>query len=74
MTLTYFIYGIKTTDIDESFSQCKEIIGLSNYSEKIVKLLVCIMKDETTSVVIKIFFGLSPAISFFLVDSIKKWA
>ena len=39
MTLTYFMYGIKTTDIDESFSQCKEIIGLSNYSEKIVKLL-----------------------------------
>ena len=38
MTLTYFIYGIKTKDIHEHFSQCKDIIGLSNYSEKIVKL------------------------------------
>ena len=39
MTLTYFIYGIKTKDIHEYFSQCKDIICLSNYSEKIVKLL-----------------------------------
>ena len=39
MTLTYFIYRIKTKDIHEHFSQCKDIISLSNYSEKIVKLL-----------------------------------
>ena len=44
----------------------------SNYYDDPDKLVVCIMKDETTSVVIKIFFGLNPAISFFLVDSIKK--
>ena len=44
----------------------------SNYYDDPDKLVVCVMKDETTSVVIKTFFGLNPAISFFLVDSIKK--
>ena len=68
------MYGIKTEDVYEDFSNSKEMFDFSNYSTKSKyydysnKLVIGKMKDETASVQIEEFVVLKPKIYSYLID------
>ena len=68
------MYEIKTDDVYENFSNDKEMLDFSNYSNKSKyydnsnKLVVGKMKDETAGVVLEEFVGLKTKMYSYLVD------
>ena len=69
------MYEIKTEDVDEDFSNDKEMFDFSNYSTKSkyydnsTKLVVGKMKDETAGVAIEECVGLESRMHSYLVDN-----
>ena len=68
------MYEIKTEDVNEDFSNDKEMFDFSNYSTKSKyydnsnKLVVGKMKDDTTGVAIEEFVGLKSNMYSYLID------
>ena len=72
------LYEIETEDIYEDFSNNKEMIGFSNYPikskyyDKLNKLVISKMKDETANVAIEEFLGLKPKMYSYSVDDERE--
>ena len=68
------MYEIKTEDVYKDFSNDKEMFNFSNYSakskyyDKLIKLVVGKLKNETAGVAIEEFAGLKPKMHSYLVD------
>ena len=73
------IHKIKTEDVYEDFSNGKEMFDFSNYSTKskyynnLNKVVVGKIKDETASVVIEDFVGLTPKMYSYLVNDNSQY-
>ena len=70
------MYNIKTKGIYENFSDDEEMFDFGNYSkcyDGSNKLVVGMIKDETSSVAVKYLVELKPKMYSLLVDDSSEW-